>query len=79
MWQVLQYLALVGPDDLTFTGPTTTVEAGNVATLACSSTVGMPPPNVTIAKQDGTVLISGLSPQEFDYRPGGESAEERFL
>ena len=26
MWQVLQYLALVGPDDLTFTGPTTTVE-----------------------------------------------------
>ena len=39
----------------------------------------MPPPNVTIAKQDGTVLISGLSPQEFDYFPGGEYAEESFL
>ena len=39
----------------------------------------MPPPNVTIAKEDGTVLTSGLSPQEFDYTPGGAFAKERFL
>ena len=50
-----------------------------MASLVCTSAGGMPPPNVTIAMQDGTVLTSGLSPQEFDYTPDGGSAEEMFL
>ena len=73
------YFLLVGPDNLTFTGPEGSVLAGNVASLNCASAGGMPPPNVTIAKEDGTVLASGLSPQEFDYTPVGGSAQERFL
>lgn len=69
----------VGPDDLTFTGPTSSVQAGTVATLVCSSNGGLPKPNVTIAKHDGSVLSSGISPQEFGYTPDGDQAEERFL
>ena len=69
----------VGPDNLTFTGPEGAVLVGNVASLVCASAGGMPPPNVTIAKEDGTVLTSGLSPQDFDYTPGGGFAEERFF